>query len=230
MHVHVLQHVDFEDPGSIATWARARECRFTVTGLFRSDPFPEESQPDLLVIMGGPMNVYEVDRYPWLTDEKHFIRGVIQAGRPVLGICLGAQLIADVLGAAVESNPQREIGWFDIQATAAAAAHPLGRLLAPRRSVLHWHGDTFRLPPGAVHLAASAACRHQAFAWGERVLGLQFHLEMTPEGLKRLVRNCPADLAAGTFVQPAATMLAADHPWDANQTLMTHLLEVLVGA
>jgi GMP synthase-like glutamine amidotransferase len=230
MRVHCLQHVDFEDPGSIMAWARERGAHLTVAHLHRAAPLPMENLPDLLVVMGGPMSVNDEQRHPWLKAEKRFIRKVLQAGKPVLGICLGAQLIAAALGAAVEPNAQREIGWFDIQATAAAADHPLGRLLPARCCVLHWHGETFHLPPGAVHLATSAACRHQAFAWGARALGLQFHLEMTPEGLQRLVRHCPDDLTAEAFVQPAATMLAAEHPWERNQTLMAHLLEALVQA
>ena len=133
----------------------------------------------------------------------------IGAGKTIVGVCLGAQLLADCLGACVFRNAHKEIGWLPIELTAEALADPVFGPLAPGLTVYHWHGDTFPLPPGAVHLARSAGCEHQAFLYQGRVLGLQFHLETTPESLAALVANCADEIVPGPYVQDAASMLAA---------------------
>ncbi len=135
------------------------------------------------------MNVYEEAEYPWLAAEKAFIAAAIGAGKPVLGICLGAQLIAAVLGGTVSKGPQPEIGWYPVELTPAGRELPLFAGFPDRFTALHWHGDTFSIPPGATHVASSAACANQAFAYdGGRVVGLQFHLEETRESLAQLDR------------------------------------------
>mgnify|MGYP000849044073 CR=1 FL=1 len=180
MRIHALQHVPFEPPGSIEAWARHAGHALAITHLYRGDPLPAVEEPDLLVVLGGPMSVHDEARYPWLIDEKRFIERAIAAGRRVLGICLGAQLIAQVLGARVYANDEKEIGWFAVEATAAARTAAVFEGFPPRLLAFHWHGETFDIPAGAVHAARSAACAHQAFAFGDRVVGLQFHLETTP--------------------------------------------------
>jgi GMP synthase-like glutamine amidotransferase len=144
---------------------------------------------------------------PWLASEKRFIADAIAAGKGVLGICLGAQLVASALGARVRPNREKEIGWFPVEPTPAAAASPFASVFQRPLEVFHWHGEAFELPQGATQLLRSAACEQQAFALGERVLALQFHLETTPEIVRAMTEHCPADLAGGRWVQTADEML-----------------------
>ena len=208
MKIHCLMHVPFEGPAQIADWAESRGHALAFSHLFAGDALPELDAFDRLVVMGGPMGVGDEDQYPWLSAEKQLIRAAIDAGRSLVGICLGAQLIAEALGAPVSRNPQKEIGWFSIQLTEAARAHPLCKDLPTDLPVLHWHGDTFALPSGALHLAESDACSQQGFLVDGRILGLQFHLEMTPTSLRTLCSYCADELVPDTFVQSADEMLA----------------------
>jgi GMP synthase (glutamine-hydrolysing) len=153
--------------------------------LFKKSKFaPDLSSASALVIMGGPMNVYETDRYPFLATELALIKEAIRQNLPVLGICLGAQLIAVALGAKVKPNKVKEIGWYPLQLAKAASDDPLFSLLKDGEMVFHWHGDTFELPIGAIHLAESKNCKNQAFRFGQSVYALQFHLETTSEMIK----------------------------------------------
>jgi len=208
MRIHYLQHVFFEGPGVIADYAASGAHSLTATRLFEGEKLPDVHEVDLLVVMGGPMNIYEEDKYPWLIEEKRFILEVIHAGKPVLGICLGAQLIADLLGAPVFPGDFREIGWFPIFLTDEARQTDIAAVFSGEFPVFHWHGDTFAIPEGAVHLALSPACKNQAFIYGNRILALQFHLESTPESIKALVENCGDEIVEGRYVQSAAEMLS----------------------
>jgi GMP synthase-like glutamine amidotransferase len=210
MRIQVLQHVPFEGPAGIADWAAAHGHPLALTHLYRGDPLPAPDGFDRLVVMGGPMGIYDEQDHPWLGPEKAFLRAAIAAGKTIIGVCLGAQLLADVLGAPVYRNAHKEIGWLPIELTPEGLADPIFGQLAPGLTVYHWHGDTFPLPPGALHLARSEGCEHQAFLYRGRVLGLQFHLETTPQSLAALVSNCADEIVPGPFVQDAATMLAAD--------------------
>lgn len=227
MCIHYLQHVPFEDLGTIAQWARGRGAEISRTRLFVGETLPAVECFDWLVIMGGPMNIYEDARYPWLMAEKRFIGEAITAGKLVLGICLGAQLIADVLGGAVTRNAQREIGWFPVTLTAEAQQSAVFSALPPRFTAFHWHGDTFSLPPGALHTAASDACPHQAFAYHERIIGLQCHLESTCAGIEKLVTHCGDELTTGAYIQSAESMLAQDSYLEESNRVMTMLLDRL---
>lgn len=225
MRVRWLQHVAFEDLGCIAPWLAARGHEVHGTALHAGDEPPVVDAFDALIIMGGPMNVDEHERYPWLAREKQLIRGAIAAGKPVLGICLGAQLIAASLGAPVARNDQTEIGWFDVERLDAAS--PLLAGFPPRFSAFHWHGDTFAIPAGARHLMRSEACANQAFALGDRVLGLQFHLEVTAANAREMVaveRPIPA-----RYVQDADAMLADLDRFAASNRLMQCLLGNWLG-
>lgn len=203
MYVHVLQHVPFEGLGSIATWLEDRNAQVGWTRFHAGDTLPVLAGIDLLIVLGGPMSVNDEADHPWLAAEKRFVAAAIAAGTPVLGICLGAQLIASALGARVYPGPQKEIGWFPI--TAAEGA-PGCFAFPPEATVFHWHGETFDLPPGATRLAASTVVPHQAFQFGARVIGLQFHLETTPESLAAIVEHCADELTDGPTIQSAAAM------------------------
>ncbi len=161
----------------------------------------------MLVVMGGPMGANDDARYRWMKGEKLFIELAIQKEKKVLGVCLGAQLIAHILGAKVYVNPQKEIGWFPIELNPPNVRHNPLNVLHQRTTVFHWHGDTFDLPKGAVHLARSRACENQAFAMGNNVIGLQFHLEMGMPHIESLLRYASTDITAGDFVMDPQEML-----------------------
>jgi GMP synthase-like glutamine amidotransferase len=227
MRVRVFQHVPFEGLGAIEPWLAARGAAVATTRFFAGDPIPPLESYDWLVAMGGPMSVNDEAELPWLVDEKRAIAASIDAGKTVVGVCLGAQLAASALGAKVGPNREREIGWHEIERTAAAASHPLGAALPPRALVFHWHGETFELPPGALHLARSAGCETQAFAIGDRVLGMQFHLDTRPEMVEALARHCPEDLREGRFVQPLEAMLGEPSRFARAHALLDRWLDAL---
>lgn len=210
MHVHTIQHVDFEGPAHIGQWISAHSHTRSETHLYRGDQLPAAMDFQRLVVMGGPMNIYEHERYPWLVEEKRFIGRAIEAGKTVIGICLGAQLIADVLGARVYPGPEKEIGWFPIRLTGEGVRSGLFAGLPERFTVFHWHGDTFTLPEGAMRLAESDACANQAFLYDDRVLGLQFHLESTPQSVELITARCADEVVAGPHIQDIESMRAAD--------------------
>jgi GMP synthase (glutamine-hydrolysing) len=227
MRLHCLQHVPFETPGSIARWAGEAGHRLAVTALYDGQPLPQLSSLDLLVVLGGPMNIYEEQCFRWLGAEKRFIEKAVAAGKSVLGICLGAQLIADVLGARVSANRHREIGWFPIEKTTAAQADPAAAFLPQRAVVFHWHGDTFELPAGALHLARSRGCEQQGFVFAQRVVGLQFHLETLPELAGDLIAHCGAEIVPRPYVQSPAQMIADPARFGRVNRMMRGLLDQL---
>lgn len=226
-NVHYFQHVPFEGPGAIGTWATRSGHRLSSTRFCDGDPLPALDDVDWLVIMGGPMSIHDERAYPWLRREKRFIESAIQARRIVLGVCLGAQLIADVLGARVYANRFKEIGWFPIQRTPEAATTRVGSALPEEIEVFHWHGDTFDLPSGAVHLAHSEACANQAFVYRDRVVGLQFHLEATRAGAEQLVAHCAGEIVEGPFIQQPEVMLADESPFSKINAVLVRLLDRL---
>ncbi|WP_336743603.1 type 1 glutamine amidotransferase [Paenibacillus sp. y28] len=156
---------------------------------------------DVLVILGGPMSVYQENEFGWLIEEKQLVQKAMQAGKKVLGICFGAQMLAELLGGRVYRNEWKEIGWHEVVRT--GYPHPFLKGLPERFYSYQWHGDCFDLPEGAVHLASSEACRNQAFAYGEHVLALQFHLETSPECIAEMLRRWGGELTEGPFVQEA---------------------------
>jgi len=224
MQIHYLQHVPFEGLGSIEQWIRARQYHLKATRLYQDDPLPRVDGIDWLIVMGGPMGVHDEDKLPWLISEKRIIERAIRQGKVVIGICLGAQLIADVLGARVYPNRFKEIGWFPIELTEAGQHSLLFCFLTGRLNVFHWHGDTFDLPAGAAHIARSEACQHQAFVYDERVIGLQFHLESTPGGIDALIRNCSEELVDGRYIQPPLQLMAAPEAFGIINRFMDGLL------
>lgn len=227
MRAHYLQHVPFEGLGSIAPWLDKAGYQVTRTGFFGTAELPDPQNIDFLIVLGGPMSVNDEDRFPWLTAEKQFIRETIVKGKPVLGICLGAQLIANALGAGVYRNSAKEIGWFPVQGIASGA--PSVFKFPESIDVFHWHGETFDLPAGAVHLAKSEGCFNQAFQFGNAVIGLQFHLETTPKAARDIVSNCRDELTPAPSIQTEKEILSANPgQYKTINDLMNKLLSFLL--
>jgi GMP synthase-like glutamine amidotransferase len=229
MRIHYLQHVPFEDAANIAVWARDQGHAVTSTRLCEAEPLPALDSFDWLVIMGGPMNIYQHDAHPWLGPEKKFIERAIEHQKLVLGICLGAQLVADVLGGEVTQNSHKEIGWFHVSLTDQGCRAPLLKGFPQRFQAFHWHGDTFSIPSGAERLAESEACANQAFQYAGRVLGLQFHLDYSVESIEKMLRHCGHELSDGPYVQSAETIRASYHCVPAIGRLLDQWLENLQG-
>ena len=197
----------------------------TNSRLYAGDQVPTVDDYDWLIVMGGPMSVNDEVAHPWLVAEKQAIRAAIEAGKVVLGICLGAQLIASVLGASVGQNEQKEIGWFDVRLTQNAALSPFFVDFSDSFSVFHWHGERFDLPRRALRMALSEHCDQQAFVYNERVVGLQFHLETTLGLATALIEHCGNELdEGGAAIQTGKDMLAEPERFIALNRLMDALL------
>jgi GMP synthase (glutamine-hydrolysing) len=226
----VLQHVPREPLGWLDPLLRDAGFRIRYVNFHRA-PW---SRPDMrryhgLVVLGGPMNVDEVDRHPHLVTEIDVIRAALGLERPVLGVCLGAQLLAAALGADVRPNAVAEIGWYPLELTAEAAGDPVFSQLADRQPVFQWHAYTFDVPPGAVHLASTASCPNQAFRHGHNAYGLQFHLEADHRLIHRWINDSQTRLElmrlggvervrrieADTSLHLAAAQVAAERAFQA---------------
>ena len=229
MRVHYLQHVPFEGLASMEPALLASGHTLTASRLYESALLPTTDEFDWLIVMGGPMGANDEAEYSWLTDEKRLLERAIASDKIVLGVCLGAQLVAAVLGAPVYANAHKEIGWFPIERGQAAAESTIVRAFPEAVEAFHWHGDTFDLPAGAVHVARSAACENQAFVYRERVLALQFHLETTRESAKALIENCGHELTDGPYLQSAERILSSNDRFTRINQVMQRLLECLAA-
>ncbi len=225
MRIHYLQHVPFEGPATIAQWAAGKGHTQARTRLYESDPLPQPDEFDCLIVMGGPMGAADLREYPWLADEHKCLCAALDADKAMLGICLGAQLIAAALGARVYANTEMEIGWYPVTETPDCDSTAYSGFLGGELPVLHWHGDTFELPHGSVHLARSVACEQQAFSYGECVIGLQFHLEMAREHASTIIDVSAAELrTAGTYIQSSGEILEVTECFSQANIAMEDLL------
>jgi len=227
LSIHSFMHVPFEGLGCIDNWINANNHAVSYTRFYDKYKLPEPGEIDWLIVMGGPMGVYDENIYPWLKEEKQFIRKMIDSGKTVIGICLGSQLIAEVLDAKVYPNKQKEIGWFDIKQTDKNQAITAG--IENRFPVFHWHGDTFDLPVGSDRLFSSDLTKNQAFLYNEKVLGLQFHFEVTVESMKQMLENGEAELLKSDSIQSADEILNQTAYIEANNLKMFRILDYLQG-
>ena len=226
MRIHSLEHAPFEGPGRIAAWATERGHTLSRTALYDGEAPPALEAFDLLVIMGGPMSIHEHRNHPWLPMEKDFLKAAIAARKPILGICLGAQLLADVLGGKVFQNPVKEIGWFPVRMldrSAPFAAFP------ERLTVMHWHGDTFTIPEGARWVAESDGCANQAFVHGDRVVALQFHIELEKVGIEDLAAASLDEAGTAPFIQSREQLITPPPESSAAGAALYAVLDELAG-
>ena len=225
MRIHHFQHVPFEGLGSMAPYFLSKGFQLSATHLYLDQSPPPLDTLDWLIVMGGPMGACDESKYAWMALEKAYIQKAVAAGKVVLGICLGAQLIAAVLGAKVFKNSYREIGWFPIRQAEQAKTTAMADIFSQQTEVFHWHGDTFEIPRGAALLASSDACAHQGFVLENRVVGLQFHLETTPASARALVENCSQELDNSRYVQTAEKMLSDESRFERINAIMAAVLD-----
>ncbi len=227
LKIHLLQHVAFEGLGCIADWISEKGHELTTTKLYETVQFPNVSDIDWVIIMGGPMSIHDENEYPWLRLEKIFIKQAIDQNKIVLGVCLGAQLIANVLGGKIYPNNHKEIGWFPI--TQTEENHFLLKSFETTFPVFHWHGETFDIPKKAVRLFESEACKNQGFIYNDKVVGFQFHLEVTSELVVEMAENCKSDIQEAPYVQPFDLITQNNACFSENNELMFRLLDVLAS-
>ncbi|MGE4499567.1 MAG: type 1 glutamine amidotransferase [Hydrogenovibrio sp.] len=206
MNVVVLKHAPFERLGQIEVWLQAKSASVETVVLYEPNVrYPDLASTDLVIALGGPMSVNDEVNYPWLVAEKQYIRDVIEADIPLLGICLGGQLIATALGAKVTDNPEVEIGWHTVSNVSDDAT--VFRF-PDELEIFNWHGETFALPEGAKRLIESKVCPNQGFQLGERIIGLQCHPEVTPRIIQEWVDEIGEQMTKGDYVQQPSVMLA----------------------
>ena len=231
MRIQVIKHEVLEGPGAIAAWAAGRGHSLAATELSKGEALPAPSDFDALVLMGGSMSVNDEGRYDWLRPEKQLVRDSLAAGKKILGICLGAQMIASALGAPVTRNPEKEIGWFPVEATDAGWRHPFWLGLPRALPVFHWHGETFGLPEGAVQLLRSAACEQQGYAIGTQALALQCHPEVDSVSVAEMVENGRDELVEGRwFIQSEEAIKAQSEPLARLGPVLHRLLDQWLAA
>tara|TARA_R110001606_G_scaffold346892_5_gene496067 strand:- start:27219 stop:27893 length:675 start_codon:yes stop_codon:yes gene_type:complete len=224
MRIAIIQHEPNEWIGSMLPWFEAKGAQLSTCMVYLGEPLPSIGEFDWLLIMGGNMSVYEELKYLWLIDEKQLIRDAISADKKVLGICLGGQLIASALGAAVYAGQQHEIGWFEVIKT-----HPVASWCPDKFQPLSWHGDRFDLPAGVTGFAKSDITPNQGFCLSNKVWALQFHLEVTVKSVADFHAVCDHTLPEGRYVQTSQKMLDDNHV-AASKPVMHALLDVIEAA
>jgi len=254
MKIHCLQHIETETLGNIATWIEEKNHELTKTLLYEEGhSFPDPGDFDLLLIMGGTMSVYQEEEYPWLKPEKDFVRKTIEAGKPILGSCFGAQMLAEVLGGEVTRNRFKEIGWHRVSSTLKGKENGnedgnedgnengnenrnenrlfpeecLPECIHPEFTTFMWHGDTFEIPAGASRLFESEACPNQGFIYNGNVLGLQFHPEADEQWIKNLIEDSGHEIVEGKYIRTEEEMLGQEEFLEGSRALAFAVMDWL---
>jgi GMP synthase-like glutamine amidotransferase len=211
MKLLAIQHDEYDDPGSVIEWALKHNHTLTTIVLTKGEELPDSLDFDILFIMGGTMNVYEEDKFPWLTGEKIFIKKAIDAGKIVIGFCLGGQLLAVVLGGKVTKNKETEIGWRPVYFNKTAREHPVLSVFKDSAVIFQWHSDTFSvLPENGRLIASNEACAHHGFIYKNNVFAFQFHLETTHQMIYFFTREHEKNGDKGLYIQSAEEI--RNHP------------------
>lgn len=227
MKIHYLQHVEFEDPAGMLDYFKKKNFIVSSTKLYLGEDPPSPDSVDLLIVMGGPMGVYDEDKFPWLRDEKKFIRNAIDTGKSLIGVCLGAQLIAEALGAEVSKNRYREIGWYPVKKSPRLNNSVFDSIFPEQFDAFHWHGDTFTIPEGAIPIGSTEACENQGFVYNEKILAFQFHLETTYESTAALIRNCGDEIDGSRYVQSRDEVMSQIIKLEGINDLMNKILDYM---
>jgi len=230
VRIHCLQHLKNETLGNIGTWIARKGYKLTKTLLYEDSVFPDPEEFDLLLIMGGTMSVYQEEEYSWLKPEKEFVRKVIETGKPVLGSCFGAQMIANVLGGKVTENPDNEIGWHTVRSMEGKSPSDIRSLklpscMFPKFTGFMWHGDTFEIPAGAMKLFESEACPNQGFIYNGNILGLQFHPEADREWVRNLIKDSGHELVPGKYIQSEKEIYGQESFFESSRNLAFSLMD-----
>lgn len=231
LRIHYFQHVPFEGIGHMEEWANSNGHQLSGTRFYDGEYLPRIEDIDWLIVMGGPMDIYQDGEYPWLAAEKRFIKQAVDSGKVVLGFCLGGQLIAHVLGAKVNCGEQKEIGWHPVLFTEEAkTAKAFTTITSFPSTVFHWHQDMFGIPQGAVRMASSFACQNQAFIFNDTTIAFQFHLETTAASMRGMLANCASDLATRSeYVQTTAQILDGEKHIATNNRFLKEILDQLAS-
>lgn len=228
MKIQYIIHADFELPGIIETWANQHQFKQLFCRPFKGESIPYSKDFDLLIVMGGPQSPLNLTESPYLKDEIVLIKQAIEADIPVLGFCLGAQLIGEALGAHTERSPFKEVGVFPIELTKDGEQDPLLKGLPSQFAVIHWHNDMPGLTAEAKVLAKSQGCPRQIICYTPLAYGFQCHPEPTKQDIEKMIHHCPDDLMPGKFVQSPATFL--QHDFAAINQVMIHMLNNFVSS
>jgi GMP synthase-like glutamine amidotransferase len=228
--VHSLEHVHFEDTAGLSTLLSSKGYKLNRSRLYDGDSLPEINSFELLLVMGGPMSVHDEDKFDWLKPEKKFIEKCISSGKKIIGICLGAQLLADVLGAKVFKNRYREIGWHNVRQAGDSKKSRIFHGFPEEFTAFQWHGETFDIPSGCIKTSESEACENQSFIYDERIAALQFHLESTEISINNLIKYCGDEIISSPYIQNPEFILKNMHEKCANnEKLLDHLLDNISG-
>lgn len=226
MKIHFVLHETFEGPGCMHDWIKLKGYQVTVNRTFLHEAYPGMDQFDWLIIMGGTMSTREEEKHRWLQAEKKFILKSVESGKIILGICFGAQLIAEVLGAKVYEAKEKEIGWFPVNLIKNNLPEELNTL-PESTTVFHWHGDTFDLPDGAIRLASSETTINQAFLYRDKVIALQYHHEVTKEAIGLMLDNLGWQLKKDRYVQSVEEIMKGTGHISENNRIMFKILDYL---
>lgn len=225
LNIHYYQHVNHEGLAAINKWADLNGHTLSKTNFKNSDKIPNPDLYDLLIVLGGPMSVNDDKKFPWLLEEKKSINRALNDGKKVLGICLGAQLISDVLGSKVYKSNELEIGWHNVTMQKDYKSIEYFSDFPSEFESFHWHGETFELPEGTTLIASSQACTNQIFSYGDLAVGFQFHLEQNAYSINRMIERANEKLTGTGFVQTKEQIIENIHNADLNNKLMFNFLD-----